>query len=214
MGLLKLMLTFTMMIAITGVAFAGKLEDQLFEAVKDGDAKKVHELIKRGADINAKDNYGMTPLHINQFEFAKQLIEKGADFYAKNKLGGTHYATVRDNTTEIAKQLIDKGADVNAKDNNAETPLFIAIIFNKIEIARLLIEKGADVNAKRDDGMTPLHFAANYGEIITAQILIENGADLNAKDKKGKTPYDIAADDEMKRLLKQENEVRKRTKNK
>jgi len=57
-------------------------------------------LIKAGADVNAKDQNGITPLQI-------AIIES---------------------KFEIAKLLVEAGADVNAKDQNGITPLNIAKI--------------------------------------------------------------------------------------
>ena len=57
----------------------------------------------------------------------KRLIASGANVNAKNKLGVTplHVAVLRDNTA-IAKFLIDSGADVSAKNKWDQTPLHLA----------------------------------------------------------------------------------------
>ena len=120
-------------------------------------------LIAAGADVNAKNNRDMTPLH-------------------EAALSGRK---------EVAELLIAKSADVNAKRNDGKTPLALAIRWNKTEIAELLIANGADVNAKQVDGITPLHRAAHEGYKIV-KLLIAEGADVNAKDEDGYTPLDLA----------------------
>jgi len=95
---------------------------------KNVDASKIKYLIERGADVEAKDNNGNTPLHLavwsNHIETAKLLIERGADLEAKNKYGQTplDWASYKDNI-ELAKLLLDAGADVEAKDVEGRTPL-------------------------------------------------------------------------------------------
>ncbi len=67
------------------------------------------------------------------------LIEKGADINARNNEGRTPllYATVTNNT-ELSRLLIEKGADIHAKDNDGYTPLQIANGNKNMEIMRLL----------------------------------------------------------------------------
>ena len=114
------------------VSFDPQLTQELIEELhKDWDVvdmSKVQDLIKRGADVRAKNKWGRTPLHIAS----------------------------RDNSIEIAKLLLDAGADVEAKDKWGQTPLHLASANNAIEIAKLLLDAGADVEAKDDDGETPL----------------------------------------------------------
>jgi ankyrin repeat protein len=80
-----------------------------------------------GADVNAKDRYGATPLlYAAKKEIAELLITKGADVNAKNSQGWTLLQkAVLNGHKEIAQLLIANGADVNAKnlDFGDGTPL-------------------------------------------------------------------------------------------
>jgi ankyrin repeat protein len=96
------------------------------------DISKVQDLIERGADVNAKDNHGMTPLHWASWKYCIIII---------------------------AELFLDAGADVDAKDVIGQTPLHLASIRNHIEIAKLLIKRGADLMAKDKYGATPLDSA-------------------------------------------------------
>jgi ankyrin repeat protein len=154
------------------VSFDPQLTQELIEELnKDWDVvdmSKVQDLIDRGADVEAEDEYGRTPLHWaslnNYVAIAKLLIEAGADVKAKNVYGHTslHYASAN-NHIETAKLLIERGADLEAKTNDGWTPLYWASARNFIEIVELLIERGADVNAKEEYGNTPLHLAHSDG---------------------------------------------------
>ena len=126
-------------------------------------------------------------------EIAELLIAKGANVNARDKEGRTPlYIATEHSSKEIAKLLIANGADVNARKNaghnEGQTPLHR--VYNK-EIAELLIAKGANVNARDKEGRTPLYMAYNK-EIV--ELLIANGADINAKDNQGKTPLQLAFD--------------------
>ncbi len=112
----------------------------LFELIKHGDFEGVKKAIENGADVNARNEIGWTPLHL-------------ASYWG---------------CTKIAKLLIENKADVNAKDVCGNTPLHLASRYNNLEIVKLLIEKGADVNAKDNYSKTALDIAKShdYQEII------------------------------------------------
>jgi len=149
---------------------------ELHQAAAKGDLKKVRKLVEEGADVNARDNIGYTPLH-----------------YAAS------YGHL-----DVARLLLEEGADVNARDNAGWTPLHWAAAYGHVDVARLLVERGADVNARDNIGYTPLHYAASYGHLDVARLLIESGADINARDDRGRTPLDLAKElgrEEVVKLL-------------
>ena len=129
-------------------------------------------------------------------ETAVLLIAKGADVNAKNDTGATplHY-TSAEGRKEAAELLIAAGADVNAKEVNGETPLHAAAVHGHNQVVELLIGAGADVNAKTESllsNLTPLHGATLKGHKEIAELLISNDANVNAKTDGGKTPLDWA----------------------
>jgi ankyrin repeat protein len=72
-------------------------------------------LLKHGANPNAKDRFGLTPLMVASAE----------------------------NRIEVVKILVNSGADVNQKDNNEKTALTWAAERSHKEIVELLKLKGA-----------------------------------------------------------------------
>lgn len=174
----------------------------------------VRILILFGADVDARNNMGMTPLHLssslNNYKVTEILIENGADINVRDDQGRTpmHWVSLsRKSQAGVARLLIEHGAQINLEDEDGFTPLHDALSWCSIEIAELLIINGADINSKTkaavshssddledfvDSGMTPLHLASYCNSIEIADLLIEHGADVNAKTSKGFTPLEIA----------------------
>ena len=182
----------------------------LSKAAGENDIQAVQWLLANGAEVNAKDNYGKTPLHSaaihNASEAAAALLANGADVNAKDNAGWTPlYAAAFRNASEAAAVLLANGADVNAKDNAGWTPLYMVALRNASEAVAVLLANGAEVNVKGWDGGTPLHLAALWNASEAAAVLLANGAEVNAKDNDGETPLDAAiyeGHSEMQSLLK------------
>jgi len=85
----------------------------------------------------------------NSAKYTKILIKKGADVHAKNKYGETalHMAAYS-NSPDIAKILIENGADKDAKDDDGETVLQIATRLNNTDV-KTVIEKTENLEPKR-----------------------------------------------------------------
>jgi len=120
----------------------------IHEAVGRGNIEAVKQHLAAGADVNAKDENGWTPLHyaanIGYKEIAELLIANGADvkMTLMSLMTPLHGAAGRGHT-EIAELLIGKGADVNAKAWGNATPLDEAIKRKRhSEIADLLRKHG------------------------------------------------------------------------
>ena len=214
-----LLLTTIAAALLVGTAFA----DPIHTAAINGDLAGVQAELDKGVDVNVKDRFGFTPLHLAATkEIAELLINEDADVNAKDKGWTPLYHAAWRGHKEVAELLIAKGADVNMKDVEGVTPLHLAADRGHTEVVELLITKGADVNAKCDEGETPLDWAimnkqteltallrkhcGKTGEESTALIdaaadgnievvkqLLAAGANVNAKNKWGGTPLHWAA---------------------
>ena len=167
-------------------------------------------LIDNGADVNAKNGAGHTPLHATSrsIDTAKLLIDNGADVNAKDNREETrlHWAAST-NASYMVKLLLDNGANANAKDKHGATPLHFATNYSygkptppfwtlvgPDDSTELLLDNGADVNAQEYDGETPLHWAARSGELPRAKLLVQRGADVGIEDNNGNTPLELVTD--------------------
>ena len=107
------------------------LDHQLIRAAKNGDDKKIIELISSGADVNSTDIAGFTPLICaaknGHIKCAKILLENGAFINSQCNQGCSSLMWAADSGhTEIVKVLIDNGATLNAKDFYGWTALMKA----------------------------------------------------------------------------------------
>lgn len=171
----------------------------LWKSIDDEQYDFAKILIDAGADVNAKEGEGDSPLHEacakSNLELARLLIEKGADVNSKNGSDATpplHEAVYPENY-ELVKLLVDKGANANGKTKSGDNALHHLSIFVDIRLVTLLLDHGADVNAKKcDTGWTPVLLAAFNGRIDQLRLYESYGADFMAKDNDGETAIHYA----------------------
>ena len=172
-------------------------------AVRKGDVGIARLLLENGADVNAQDRTGRTPLHEwavcpdQGDELLRALVTHGGDPEAKDRAGNTPLHTaVLGHDHRRASLLLQHGANVNARNTEGNTPLHVAY---DSETASLLLQHGANVNARNTEGKTPLHACLDEWSLLsnrreTVSLLLRCGADVKATDRDGNTPLHLAAD--------------------
>lgn len=119
-------------------------------------------LLKSGADIDSQDKDGLTALQIAAKAASQSVVEillaHGADVEIQDNKGWTvlHHASWHDESSSIVKLLLAKGGDTEAKNEEAETPLIIAIRYGSLGTVKALIEHGADMAARDRRGRSIL----------------------------------------------------------
>ena len=154
-------------------------------------------LLDLGAEVNAKNDVGRTPLWyaINKRHEAlvRLLLDRGADTDLKNNRGETPLCfAVRHEDEAIVRLLLNKGAEVDLKCGYGKTPLCYAARKGCEAVVRLLLDEGAKVDSRDDEGETPLFYAVLAESEDVVNLLLERGADVNLKNTKGLTALSLA----------------------
>jgi uncharacterized protein len=127
---------------------------QLLLAVHNNDVNAADRLIKAGTDVNAKNEYGATPLSEAAVNANTAIIEKLLKAGANPNIPGPDGMTAlmiiaRGTNVQAAKLLLDHGANVNsAEEQRKQTALMWASAQNQPEMVKLLVSRGAEVNAR------------------------------------------------------------------
>ena len=162
-------------------------QERLADLIQAGNRTAALEQIRGGADVNAAQGDGTTPLHWAVYkvdaELVTALLKRGATPNASNKYGSTPLAeAVKVADTGLVETLLDAGADVEAPNQDGQTALMLAARAGALEVAEQLIEHGADVNAAEAwRGQTALMWAVDGNYPDLAQLLIGKGANVHAR---------------------------------
>jgi len=153
-------------------AYADPSQD-LAKAVKEHNIDAMKAAIAAGADVNAKDAEGNTPLGCAVWwtDEVALLIEAKADVNLNNPL----ISAATWGETESLNLLLKAGANVNAKNGLGQTALWSAAFNgNQLSTLQALINAGAEVDAKDNLGQTPLITLAANGKTPKERVATIN----------------------------------------
>lgn len=144
--------------------------------------KIVGQLINQGADVNAKDVDGFTPLH---------------------------YASQKGYQKVLFMLLHNQNDSVNLRTNKQQTALILASMYGHEQCVKALLffaehmHSSIDINAQDSDGMTALHYATQCSFNGIVDNLLEYQAKVTLKNNIYKMPVDYAKNSVLKRKLEQ-----------
>jgi hypothetical protein len=154
-----------------------KTKRSLPEEAECGSVDGIKCWLREGADINAPDAYGYTPLMnaamLGRLNIVKALIELGADVQKKGQFGYTAlHAAAQGGHLEVVQALVKYGASVNCKNEDGDIPLILAVRGTHAEIIDYLLKAGSDIHQNGWLGQSAVHTAIANGDQATADTLL------------------------------------------
>lgn len=117
----------------------------------------------------------------DDLESVDLLITAGANVNAANDLGATPLWNASTNGVPVAKRLLEAGANPNLALIAGETPLMAAARAGQAAVVELLLAKGANADARGPRGQTALMWAASERHPDAVTALLAGGADVHAR---------------------------------
>eukprot|EP01032_Pedospumella_encystans_P010647 gene10647-12431_t len=176
------------------------------------------ELIRLGANLNAQDNDGWTPLmtaaSTGDSVIVQQLLDGNAHpliqskerYMAHSYAKFGQYPELAHRIANVALEraialadffsifyLLEDGADVNTQTLPGATALIVAAHAGQAEVVRrLLTVPNIHPDFQEKDGWTALMFAAYSGNVDIVYMLLDHGIDMGVQNVQGMTALDVA----------------------
>ncbi len=167
-----------------------------------------------GADINAMDSDGDTPLKYSikydDINMTKLLIKNGANIDLKpHDLNKLLHSSIRILDIELTKLALKIGADINAKSEDSISPLSLVIRMeeqNEVDLVKYLLQNCAEPNDADLLGQSLLHIAAARTNLEVIDLLFKYAANPYSKDHAGNIPAQYAANQEVAEFIAKKTE--------
>jgi ankyrin repeat protein len=128
---------------------------QLADLIRDGDRQAALTALRAGADVNALQADGSSPLLWAVYRVDRELVQ----------------------------ELLQRGSKPDIRNSFGALPLGEAIDLLDLAMVNLLLQGGANPNLGNDDNQTPLMMAARAGSLPIAEALLKAGARVNEREK-------------------------------
>ncbi len=195
-----------------------ELNRQILDAARNGDSDLIIRLLRDGANLEARDQTGSTPLALavdfGHPQTAELLLAKGAsmagadltrdDAFVDAARSGlvhrTEFLLKRNSTPRLATEALFALAmfapalvKIAVDPKALPAPQGRMPPISTSQTIDLLLANGASIEARDVDGATPLIRAAGVGNLDAVKVLLDRGANLEAKDGNGRTALISAA---------------------
>lgn len=164
----------------------------LHYAVEAGQKEAVSRLVKHGALIVVKDQFGATPLDVaykleREERDAERLVTRRAITLMLRGLN-LHDLSKDGKVDELSSAIRDKCDPNIIHPKTGRTPLQYAADANQVAVIKELLTSRAEIDFTGVSQVTALYSALMKGHLDAARTLIEGGADPNKAVGNGSTP--------------------------
>ncbi len=181
--------------------------NNLFDCIQSNDTTTLEKLLKAGANPNATNNFGNTPLNVAAFygrrEACGMLIRFGAVVDSVNPQGQTPLIAASSDygSLETVSFLLQAGANPNHRMSNGDTAINRAAWYGHTTVVEKLLQYRANPAFKNSLNYTALYSAIERNRPSTALVLARTGIAINDADDRGTTPLHLASAKGMTELV-------------
>ena len=156
----------------------------------------IRTLTTNGADINARNKEGVTPLTIaiqsEDIQTIKYLTANGASIHTQDTHGKSPLSMAFEMSNDVFEATLNE-SNCHTQDSEGNTPLHIALK-NNAPMSKIqhIIGLTQDVNIRNRDGDSPLYLAAVKNMEQVGKLLLEKGADIFSTNKDNNSPLRLA----------------------
>jgi ankyrin repeat protein len=178
-------------------------------AMNVSNLQTVKFLLKKGSNVNYKNNFG-NALSIgssddSNIQKIKYVLQNGFVF-DKDSLGDNSpiYTSAQTRQIKLIKFWLKQGVDINLNKSNGRTPIFDVCrnkknifaditYYDTLKLLKFMVKNGANPIHKDRKGTTPLHIISEYGDLEQVKYIASFTKDINMQDDFLQTPLHYAA---------------------
>lgn len=153
-------------------------------------------LINAGADVDARNKEGVTPLAIavqkNDLETVKLLTAAGADIHTQDTNGNSPLSIALAGSSEMLEAVVNE-SNAGLTDSNGNTPLHLALLCDApLAKIQYIISLMKDVNTRNKDGNSALFLSILKNRQKVGELLLAKNADIFSTNTNNNSPLRLA----------------------
>jgi len=165
-------------------------------AMMNIDTDVISMLCENGADVNARNKEGVTPLEIavqkNDIKTARLLTQSGANIHTQDTNGNSPLSMAFASTNEMLEAVVN-AVNCTSQDSDGNTPLHIALLTDApLSKVQYIISLTSDVNIRNRDGNSALFLAVIKNRQKVGEMLLAKNGDIFSTNTNNNSPLRLA----------------------